>query len=183
MNRHCLLACSIAAGAVLSAPLGAQTVIAVQPAATVQIVPVQSQGGAGSSGQAAAGVNARSSATSGSATMMPEITVQQSSSGTAYISGGASTDVREAMDRRRSEFPLKVSVSACSGQYIVADQLTLSGSKGEFLSASDVGPIVMVKPPGSGKVTASATYKGETQTRSFSANTRQTVNICFKTKV
>ena len=114
--------------------------------------------------------------------MVPEIEVQKSSSGTAYISGGASTDIRAAMDKRRSEFPLKVSVSSCSGEYVVANTLTLSGPRGEFLSANDVGPIIMTKPPVSGKITARATYLGETQTRSFSANAKQTVNICFKTR-
>ncbi len=171
MNRHSLLACSIAAAALLSASVAAQTVI------VVPVVPVQAATAALPGAAASAQVGASAQANP----MAPEIKVHQSSSGVSYLSGGASTDVREAMDKRRSEFPLKVSVSACSGQYLVADQLTLSGPKGEFLSATDVGPIVMTKPPASGKVTAKVTYQGETKSRSFDGKTSKTVNICFKT--
>ncbi|WP_418318848.1 hypothetical protein [Piscinibacter sakaiensis] len=162
MNRNSLIA--IAASAMLATPAFAETVIAVQPIGTVQI----------------AAHHGAKSGHSMQATGAPEIKVQQSSSGTAYIAGGASVDVREAMEKRRSEFPLSVSVSACSGQYLVADRLSLSGPNGEFLSVTDAGPLVMTKPPASGQITAEATWKGQTQRKSFSANTKDTVNICFK---
>lgn len=99
------------------------------------------------------------------ATATPALTPRQGSGGTRFISGGAGNEERTRMDSQRSEFPLKVVLSAGKGEYIVAEQFRLSGGKGgAAIDVADVGPWVMIKAP-AGSYTLDVTYQGKTQHR------------------
>lgn len=90
---------------------------------------------------------------------------QGSSSGVAYISGGAGVEERGAMDAKRSQFPLKLVVSAAKGEFVVADTVRLIDSTGKtVLDASGVGPWVMIKAP-IGSYRLEVGHLGKTQTK------------------
>lgn len=110
--------------------------------------------------------------------MIGNPTVQRSSSGVAYIHGGAGDEERKVMDTRRAEFPLKLVLSAGTGEYIVADTLTLSTPRGEVLVVRDAGPVIMIKAP-PGAYTVEAVYQGVTQRRAVKAGRAPTVSIRF----
>ena len=104
--------------------------------------------------------------------------MQHSASGIAYLSGGAGDEERLAMEARRREFPLKLVLSAGTGEYIVADRVSLSGAKGRVMDAADAGPVVMIKaPPGS--YTVEVVYQGRTQRRQVQVGKPATVGFRF----
>lgn len=105
--------------------------------------------------------------------------VQTSPGGFSYLSGGAGSEERQAMDARRREFPLKVVLSAGKGEYVAAEKLSLVTPQGEVLTVRDAGPVVMIQAP-AGAYTLVVTYQGRTERRTVSkATAAQTINLRF----
>lgn len=105
--------------------------------------------------------------------------VQSNAAGFRYLSGGAGSEERQAMDSRRREFPLKVVLSAGSGEYVVAETLSLVTPQGEVLVVRDAGPVVMIQAP-AGAYTLVATYQGRTVRRAVPRGAAaQTLNLRF----
>ena len=106
-------------------------------------------------------------------------TVQHSSGGTEYLNGGGGDEDRAAMAARHREFPFKVVMTAASGEFVVADKLSVSTPQGELLAISDAGPIVMIKLR-PGQYTLEATWQGKTERRSVRvATSAQTLEWRF----
>lgn len=104
-------------------------------------------------------------------------TVQHGASGIDYLNGGGGSEDRSAMAARSREFPFKVVLSDGTGEYIVAEKLSLVTPKGEMLAVKDAGPIVMAKLP-PGPYTLEVTYKGKTERRAVRVQSgAQTVNL------
>ena len=92
-------------------------------------------------------------------------TVQHSPGGTEYLNGGGGDEERAAMAARHREFPFKVVMTAASGEFVVADKLSVSTPQGELLAIHEAGPIVMIKLR-PGPYTLEATWQGKTERRS-----------------
>lgn len=104
--------------------------------------------------------------------------VQHTLGGIDYISGGAGEEDRNAMAAQQSQFPFKVVLSAGSGQYVVADRLSVRAPEGELLTVRDAGPLVMANlPPGT--YTVEATWQGKTERRPVRVAGPQTLNLRF----
>ncbi len=79
---------------------------------------------------------------------------------------------------RRGEFRLKVVLSAGTGEYIVADKLSLVTPQGAVLVVRDAGPVVMIKvAPGAYAV--EAVYQGRTERQNVSGSGNQNVGFRF----
>ncbi len=94
----------------------------------------------------------------------PTLEVRQGNSGASFISGGAGNEERQKMAAQRGQFPLKVVLSAGTGEFIVADQLILRDKSKSLLDVADVGPWVMINAP-AGSYTVAVTYKGKTRSQ------------------
>ncbi len=107
-------------------------------------------------------------------------TVRQASNGASFISGGAGDEERQNMASQRGQFPLKVVLSAGTGEYIVAEKFQLRGTKGgSMLDVGNVGPWVMIKAP-VGSYTLEVTYQGKTLRRTVKTGKAPTeVNLRF----
>ena len=138
MKKHVLLACASVVLATTSSWTAAQTTLTPQTAAAI--------------------------ASHAAPLSQPALEVRQGSSGASFLSGGAGNEERQKMAAQRSQFPLKVVLSAGSGEYIVADKLIL-GNKGQTLiDVADVGPWVMINAP-AGSYTLAVTYQGKTRSQ------------------
>ena len=133
--------------------------------------------GLGLAGSAAAQATAPASAAPDPMVGMPA--VQSSTAGFSYLSGGAGTEERQAMDARRGQFPIKVVLSAGKGEFIVAEKLSLVTAQGEVLVVRDAGPVVMIQAP-AGAYTLVVSYQGRTERRPVRQATQvQTLNLRF----
>lgn len=105
--------------------------------------------------------------------------VQHSGANFHYVNGGGGEQERAAMESKAGDFPLKIVLSAGTGEYIVANQVSLLPAQGETLVVRDAGPLLMVKaPPGS--YTLETVYQGRTQKQAVKIGTgKQTVNVRF----
>jgi hypothetical protein len=102
--------------------------------------------------------------------------VRHSAGGIAYISGGASEDDRQSMAQRQAEFPFTVKLSEPSGEFAVADRLSVLTPQGSLLIVRDAGPVVMMKLP-PGPYTLEASYQGRVERRAIQvAANAQTLN-------
>jgi len=102
--------------------------------------------------------------------------VRTTPGGIEYISGGAGEDDRASMASRQAEFPFKVVLSEPSGEYLVADRLSVLTPQGSLLIVRDAGPVVMMKLP-PGPYVLEAAYQGKTERRSVQvASSAQTLN-------
>jgi hypothetical protein len=104
--------------------------------------------------------------------------VQQSTGGITYLSGGAGSEERAAMDARRAEFPLKVVLSAGSGEYVVAERVSLLSREGPLLVVRDAGPILMVQAR-PGQYTVEAAYQGRVEKRTVTLG-KGAVSVGFR---
>lgn len=125
---------------------------------------------------AAAGASAQMTAPDGAAAPR----VQHAGNSFHYIHGGGGGEERAALEARAAEFPLKIVLSAGTGEYIVADLLSLlPGSPGETLAVRDAGPLVMIKAP-AGNYSLEVMYQGRTHKQPLKVSgARQTVNVRF----
>lgn len=89
--------------------------------------------------------------------------------GTAYLSGGAGLDEREALQSAATDFPLKIVVALNSGDYVADAWVVIRNARGEkVLAAVTEGPWLFAKlAPGVYQV--QSVYGGEVR--------RQTVKV------
>ncbi len=84
--------------------------------------------------------------------------------GVDYVNGGVGLNARARIAHVREDFPLKMVFSTPSGNYLVADHVSIRHEGEQVLAIDDVGPMLLVKlEPGTYRVRA--TYEGRTQER------------------
>ncbi len=94
------------------------------------------------------------------AIMMTEGTTKQ---GFPYLFGGVSSNEREAMEERASDYNLKLVFAEKNGSYLSGVAVTLSSAKeGEILAAATQGPWFYIRLP-AGVYNIKATFNGQTK--------------------
>jgi hypothetical protein len=88
----------------------------------------------------------------------------QHMNGIAYVSGGAGEEARSAMVQMRSGYGLELVFSNASGEYLVAEHVTVKGSAGPAFEFDHAGPMLLVGLA-AGDYSVSATYQGKTEQR------------------
>lgn len=85
-------------------------------------------------------------------------------SGIEYVQGGAGEGEMNAIKAMQSQYPLHIVFSRNTGEYVVPDRVTVSGTGGMVLDLSTAGPAVLAKLP-PGRYTVTAQYLGGMQKR------------------
>src|SRR5664280_157994 len=102
-----------------------------------------------------------------------------SANGIDYVNGGAGVEARDAIAQLQPGFDLKLVFSNASGEYLVADHVSVKGRSGEVFGVDRAGPLLLVKlPPGDYSVVASVEGKTEQRAVKVGAGLR-TVNWSF----
>lgn len=106
----------------------------------------------------------------------PQIQHEQ---GVDYINGGVGLSARAQIAHVREDFPLKIVFSTPSGDYLVADHVSIQRQGERVLALDDVGPMLLVKlEPGLYRLRA--TYEGRTQERDVRVGSQpHTINWRF----
>lgn len=100
---------------------------------------------------------------------------EQTQGSIRFLSGGIGQDEVQAMREAASRYPLAMTFTANTGQYVADVKVTIKGRKGEtMLDTVSTGPMLLVDLP-PGQYTVAATLEGKTLTRkvSLAKNTRQ----------
>jgi hypothetical protein len=91
------------------------------------------------------------------------ITEGKTPQGFPYLSGGVSTDEREAMEKQRKAYNVKLSFAEKRGPYLSDVKLVIEGAKGtEIISTVTTGPWFYIQLP-SGSYTVKATFNDKTR--------------------
>ncbi len=103
----------------------------------------------------------------------------QQKHGIDYINGGIGLSARAQIAHVREDFPLKMVFSTPSGNYLVADHVSIRHEGERVLAIDDVGPMLLVKlEPGLYQVRA--TYEGRTEERDVRVGRQpHTLNLRF----
>lgn len=99
---------------------------------------------------------------------------EQTQGSTRYLTGGIGQDEVQALREASSRYPLAMTFTANTGQYVADVKVTIRGRKGEtLLDAVSSGPMMLVDLP-PGQYTVTATLEGKTLTRkvTLAKNTR-----------
>ncbi len=88
----------------------------------------------------------------------------RSAKGIDYLNGGAGEEARAAMTPLQSGFDLKLVFSNPSGEYLVADHVSVKGRAGEVFDVDRAGPLLLVRLP-AGDYTVTANIEGRTEQR------------------
>ena len=103
------------------------------------------------------------------------------SNGIPFLSGGIGDEEREAIERARKDYNVKIVLTETAGAYISNVNLEIATILGEpILALSDAGPLVLVQlPPGTYLITAD--YDGRKAQRRFDVkdNAAQTVTVAW----
>jgi len=103
----------------------------------------------------------------------------RSANGVDYINGGAGEEARAAIAQMQSGFGLKIVFSNASGEYLVADRVSIKGRSGEVFAVDGAGPLLLVKLP-AGNYTVAADIEGKTEQRAVTVGAGlRTVNWRF----
>ncbi|MGE5492821.1 MAG: carboxypeptidase regulatory-like domain-containing protein [Actinomycetota bacterium] len=99
---------------------------------------------------------------------------EQTQGSTRYLTGGIGQDEVQALREASSRYPLAMTFTANTGQYVADVKVTIKGRKGEtLLDTVSTGPMMLVDLP-PGQYTVAATLEGKTLTRkvTLAKNTR-----------
>ena len=103
----------------------------------------------------------------------------RSANGIDYVNGGVGVEARDAIGLLQPGFDLKLVFSNPSGEYVVADHVSVKGRSGAVFDVDRAGPLLLVKLP-PGKYTIVASVEGKTEQRAVSVGTGlRTVNWRF----
>jgi hypothetical protein len=103
----------------------------------------------------------------------------RSVNGIDYVNGGAGEEARTAMAQMQPGFDLKLVFSNASGEYLVADHVSVNGRSGSVLEVDRAGPLLFVKLP-PGDYTVAASVEGRTEQRPVKVGSGlRTVNWSF----
>jgi hypothetical protein len=103
----------------------------------------------------------------------------RSANGIDYVNGGAGVEARDAMAQLQPGFDLKLVFSNQSGEYLVADHVSVKGRAGEVFDVDRAGPLLLVKLA-PGDYTVIASVEGKTQQRAVKVGAGlRTVNWSF----
>ena len=90
---------------------------------------------------------------------------EQTYGSTRYLTGGVGQDEQQYMREAASRYPLAMTFTASTGQYLSDVKVTVKDRKGEtVLSAVSAGPMMLVDLA-PGQYTVEAAFEGKTQTR------------------
>jgi len=104
-------------------------------------------------------------AESASGSLPPAIAITEGKTrqGFPYISGGVSTDEREAMEKEGKAYNVKLSFAEKRGPYLSDVKLVIEGSKGtEIINTVTNGPWFYIQLP-AGSYTVKATFNDKTR--------------------
>ena len=103
------------------------------------------------------------------------------SNGIPFLSGGIGDEEREAIERARKDYNVKIVLTETAGAYISNVNLEIATILGEpILALSGAGPLVLIQlPPGTYLITAD--YDGRKTQRSFDVKdySAQTVVVAW----
>jgi hypothetical protein len=103
----------------------------------------------------------------------------RSANGIDYINGGAGEEARAAIAQMQAGFSLKIVFSNASGEYLVADRVSIKGRSGEVFAVDGAGPLLLVKLP-AGNYTVAANIEGKSEQRAVTVGAGlRTVNWRF----
>lgn len=101
--------------------------------------------------------------------------------GIPYLSGGIGDEEREAIDRARNNYNIKLVLAEASGSYVSDVTLHITTVLGDpVISIPSAGPLVLLQlPPGTYLINAA--YEGRNAQKRFdvSDNLAQTVNVLW----
>ena len=101
--------------------------------------------------------------------------------GIPYLSGGIGDEEREAIDRARNNYNIKLGLAEASGSYVSDVTLHITTVLGDpVISIPSAGPLVLLQlPPGTYLINAA--YEGRNAQKRFdvSDNLAQTVNVLW----
>ena len=104
------------------------------------------------------------SASTGSTRTQPS-TIEKSSAGVEYLSGGVGINAQDEINARAKDFNLKLVFTLNEGNYVADVGVALKDSKGRTVVEDTAdGPFFLAKLP-AGQYTVAATYEGRTVTR------------------
>ena len=110
-----------------------------------------------------------------------EILAPGFANGIPYLSGGIGDEEREAIDRARNNYNIKLVLAEASGSYVSDVTLHITTVLGEpVISIPSAGPLVLLQlPPGTYLINAA--YEGRNAQKRFdvSDNLAQTVNVLW----
>lgn len=90
---------------------------------------------------------------------------EQTYGSTRYLTGGVGQDEQQYMREAAPRYPLAMTFTASTGQYLSDVKVTVKDRKGEtVLSAVSTGPMMLVNLA-PGQYTVEAAFEGKTQTR------------------
>lgn len=110
-----------------------------------------------------------------------EILAPGFANGIPYLSGGIGDEEREAIDRARNNYNIKLVLAEASGSYVSDVTLHITTVLGDpVISIPSAGPLVLLQlPPGTYLINAA--YEGRNAQKRFdvSDNLAQTVNVLW----
>lgn len=110
-----------------------------------------------------------------------EILAPGFANGIPYLSGGIGDEEREAIDRARNNYNIKLVLAEASGSYVSDVTLHITTVLGDpIISIPSAGPLVLLQlPPGTYLINAA--YEGRNAQKRFdvSDNLAQTVNVLW----
>lgn len=110
-----------------------------------------------------------------------EILAPGFANGIPYLSGGIGDEEREAIDRARNNYNIKLVLAETSGSYVSDVTLHITTVLGDpVISIPSAGPLVLLQlPPGTYLINAA--YEGRNAQKRFdvSDNLAQTVNVLW----
>lgn len=90
---------------------------------------------------------------------------EQTYGSTRYLTGGVGQDEQQSMREAAPRYPLAMTFTASTGQYLSDVKVTIKDRKGEtVLSAVSTGPMMLVNLA-PGQYTVEAAFEGKAQTR------------------